>query len=153
MGKSVFETAIGAVVLAVALSFAMFAYSRAGVTTVDGYEVKARFSSVDGLGVGDDVRISGIKVGSVVGESLDPTYFQAVLLLSIDSSVQLPEDTTAAVVSEGLLGGKYVAIDPGGADAVIPSGGEITHTQSAVNLESLLGKFIYGAGDSGGGSQ
>lgn len=146
MRRTVFETLVGAAVLAIAIAFAAFAYTRADTAPPDGYEVVARFSSVDGLDVGDDVRISGIKVGTVIDQSLDPTYFQAVVRMSLDRSVKLPTDTTAAVVSQGLLGGKYVALDPGGAEETIPPGGEIKHTQAAVNLEALLGKFIYGTG-------
>lgn len=146
MGKTLFETLTGAVVLAVAVVFIVFAYTRSNVATVAGYEVTARFSSVDGLSVGDDVRISGIKVGSIVSQELDPVMYRAVVRMSIDPAVSLPEDTTAAVVTEGLLGGKYMALDPGGAEEFIAPGGEITFTQSSINLEGLLGKFIFGAG-------
>ncbi len=150
MGKTLLETLMGAVVLAVAIIFVAFAYSRAGVSTVSGYEVIAKFSAVDGLNVGDDVRISGIKVGSVTGEELDPTFFRAVVRMTIDPDVKLPEDTTAAIISAGLLGGKYVSLDPGGADEIIPPGGEIKMTQSSVNLEGLLGKVIYSISSGGG---
>lgn len=149
MGKSLLETLIGAAVLTVAVIFAVFAYTRSGVGTVVGYEVTARFTTVDGLGVGDDVRISGIKVGSVLDQTLETDFYQAIVRMSIDSAVELTEDTTAAVVSSGLLGGKYIALEPGGAEEVIPPGGEITLTQSSVNLESLLGKVIFSA--AGGG--
>ena len=103
--------------LVVAVIFIVFAYARSDVATVSGYEVTARFTAVDGLRVGDDVRISGIKVGSIIGADLDPEMFDAVLRLSIDPSFELPEDTDAAVSTEGLLGGKYVALEPGGAGA------------------------------------
>ncbi len=157
MGKTLLETLMGAVVLGVAIVFVAFAYSRAGVSSVSGYQVFAKFSSVDGLNVGDDVRISGIKVGTVTDQTLDPDFFRAVVDMTIDPEVKLPEDTTAAVVSAGLLGGKYVSLDPGGADETIPPGGEIKFTQSSVNLEGLLGKVIYnlssgGGNSSGGGS-
>ncbi len=122
------------------------------MSAVSGYEVTARFSAIDGLKLGDDVRISGITVGTVVDQVLDPEYFQAIVHMSIKQSIELPEDTTAAVVSEGLLGGKYVATQPGGTDALIPPGGEITMTQSSVNLEGLLGKVIYNIGGAAKGA-
>ena len=149
MGRSVVETLIGAAVLVVAVVFPADAYTTRNVATVAGYEVFARFSTVDGLKTGDDVRISGIKVGSIVDMSLD----QAVVRISVDPAVELPEDTVAAVASEGLLGGKCRALEPGGADELIFAGGEIKITQSSVNLESLLGKAIYsfGSGGAGGG--
>ncbi len=146
MGRNLVETLIGAAVLVVAVVFIADASNRSNVATVEGYEGFARFSSVEGLKVGDDVRISGIKVGSIIDQSLDPAFFQAVVRLSIEPSVELPEDTTAAVTSEGLLGGKFLALDPGGADELIPPGGEIKITQSTINIEGLIGKFIYGAG-------
>lgn len=153
MGRSVVETLIGAAVLVVAVVFPAYAYTTRNVATVAGYEVFARFSTVDGLKTGDDVRISGIKVGSIVDMSLDPASDQAVVRISVDPAVELPEDTVAAVASEGLLGGKCRALEPGGADELIFAGGEIKITQSSVNLESLLGKAIYsfGSGGAGGG--
>ncbi len=152
MGKTLLETLIGAVVLVVAIAFITMAYTRSDVKTVKGYTVLAQFTAIDGLDVGDDVSISGIKVGSVTDQTLDFDYYRAIVHMSIDPSIELPEDTTAAVVSEGLLGGKYVALEPGGGDELITDGGEITLTQSSVNLESLLGKFIYSGSSSGGGS-
>ncbi|MEE8275105.1 MAG: outer membrane lipid asymmetry maintenance protein MlaD [Alphaproteobacteria bacterium] len=152
MGKTLLETLIGALVLVVAIAFITMAYTRSDVKTVKGYTVLAQFTAIDGLNVGDDVRISGIKVGSVTDQTLDYDYYRAIVHMSIDPAVELPEDTTAAVVSEGLLGGEYVALEPGGDDELIADGGEITLTQSSVNLESLLGKFIYSGSSSGGGS-
>jgi phospholipid/cholesterol/gamma-HCH transport system substrate-binding protein len=137
---------MGAVVLLVAAFFLAFAYTRGNVAAVEGYPIKATFTAVDGLDVGDDVRISGIRVGSVVAQTLEPEFFRAVVTLSIDSAVTLPEDTAAMIASDGLLGGKYVSLQPGGLDEVLPPGGVITLTQPSVNHESLLGKFIYNAG-------
>ena len=108
MGRNLVETLIGAAVLVVAVVFIAYASNRSNVATVEGYEGFARFSSVEGLKVGDDVRISGIKVGSIIDQSLDPGFFQAVVRMSIEPSVELPEDITVAVTSEGLLGGKFI---------------------------------------------
>ena len=151
MQRNVVETLIGAIVLGVAITFIFFAYNRAGVEDIAGYEVKARFTSVEGLKVGDDVRISGIKVGSVMAQTLDPEYFQAIVSMSIENSVELPEDTDAAIASEGLLGGKYIAVNPGGAEEMLGAGDEITLTQPSVNLETLLGKAIFALSGADGG--
>ncbi len=146
MRKTVFETIAGALVIAVEPGGMTFVYDRTSAGDATGFEVFARFSTVDGLSIDDDVRVSAIKIGAVVDQTLDPAFFQAVVHRGIDPGVALPEDTSAAVVSQGLLGGKYVAIEPGGMDELIPDGGEIKLTQSAVSLESLLGKVIYNAG-------
>src|SRR5512145_2561376 len=119
MSRSIVETLMGACVLAVAIAFVVFAYSRTTVATVSGYGVTAKFNRLDGLARGADVRISGIKVGSVLDMSLDPVTFQAVTRLSIDPAYKLPVDSSISIVSDGLLGGKYASIEPGGADEVI----------------------------------
>ena len=139
---------MGAVVLLVAAFFLVFAYTRGNVAPVEGYTVTALFTAIDGLDVGDDVRVSGIRVGSVTGQTLEPEFYRAVVTMSIDPGVQLPADTSAAVASNGLLGGKYVALEPGGLEELLKPGDEITYTQPSVNLESLLGKFIYNAASS-----
>jgi phospholipid/cholesterol/gamma-HCH transport system substrate-binding protein len=137
------ETVMGGVVLLVAAFFLVFAYTRGNLAAVEGYAISARFSAIDGLKIGDDVRISGIRVGSVVGQTLEPEYYRAVVAMSIDPGVTLPEDSAAMIASDGLLGGKYVAIQPGAMEETLPPGGEITMTQPSVNLETLLGKLIY----------
>ena len=146
MRKTVFETIVGALVIAVAVGFMTFVYDRTSAGDATGFEVFARFSTVDGLSIGDDVPVSAIKIGTVVDQTLDPAYFRAVVHRGIDPGVALPEDTSAAVVSQRLVGGKYVATEPGGMDEIIPGGSEIKLARSAVNLESLLCKFIYNAG-------
>ena len=84
-----------------------------------------------------------MRVGSVVSQRIDPQSFLAVLTLSVDPSLRLPSDTSAEITSEGLLGGKYVALVPGGSDRMLRDGGEIEITQSSISLESLLGRFIF----------
>ena len=145
MRRSIVETLMGAVVLAVAIAFLVFAYTRSSVATVEGYEVTARFTRIDGLLRGSDVRVGGIKVGSIIEQNLDPTTYQAVVRLSLSDDLILPTDSTAAVVSDGLLGGKYLNIEPGGADDMIEPGGEILYTQSSIMLEQLIGKFAFGS--------
>lgn len=143
MNRNAVETVMGAVVVVVAAVFLFFAYTTSQVSSVHGYELKAKFRSADGLKDGGDVRISGIKVGSIVGQALDPKTFQAVVTLSIDPSIKLSTDSVAQVTSSGLLGDKYISIEPGNEDETIPPGGTITYTQAAMSLENLIGQVIY----------
>ena len=145
MRGNVIETVMGAVVILVAALFLVFAYNTSRERTVSGYQVAADFQRVDGIREGGDVRISGIKVGSVVSERLDPKTFLADIRISLDPSIKLPEDTVAEIVSAGLLGDKYVSLVPGGSDKVIPPGGKIKYTQSSVTLENLIGQMIFSA--------
>jgi phospholipid/cholesterol/gamma-HCH transport system substrate-binding protein len=134
---------LGAVVLIVAIGFLLFAYNTSQVKQDGGYELIARFDKVDGLERGSDVRISGIKVGTVLDQTLDPETYRAEVRFSLREDIQLPADTSAAVVSNGLLGGKYLALVPGGDIEMLEPGGEVTLTQSAVNLEDLIGHMIF----------
>jgi phospholipid/cholesterol/gamma-HCH transport system substrate-binding protein len=143
MRGNVIETVMGAVVLAVAAFFLFFAYSTAHVRAVSGYQVTAQFERIDGIREGSDVRISGVKVGTVMSESLDPKTFLATLRMSIDPTYQLPDDTVAEVLSAGLLGDKYMALVPGGSEKMIPPGGRITYTQAPISLENLIGQMIF----------
>jgi phospholipid/cholesterol/gamma-HCH transport system substrate-binding protein len=137
------EAVMGAVVLIVAAVFLVFAYDTSQVRAVSGYSLKADFQRIDGINAGGDVRISGIKVGSVTSESLDPKTYLATVKMSIDPKVQLPDDTVAEIVSAGLLGDKYVSLVPGGSDKMIPAGGTIKYTQASVSLENLIGQTIF----------
>lgn len=143
MRRNAVETIMGAVVLAVAAFFLVFAYTRAQVAYVKGYVLVAKFDRIDGIEDGSDVRLSGIKVGTVVSQTLDPDTYLAVLHLSIDPRIKLPADTIAKVTSDGLLGGKYLALDPGGEERILQPGEEIVYTQSAINLEELVGRYIF----------
>ena len=150
MTRNILETLLGAVVLIVAVGFLAFAYNSSQIQQTDGYELIARFDKVDGLEPGSDVRISGIKVGSVLDQTLDPETYRAEVRFSLREDVRLPADTSAAVVSNGLLGGKYLALVPGGDIEMLEDGDEVTLTQSAVNLEDLIGHMIF---SQGGGEQ
>ncbi|RIK93145.1 MAG: outer membrane lipid asymmetry maintenance protein MlaD [Proteobacteria bacterium] len=141
MRHNLVETLMGAVVLAAAGFFLAFAYTNADIRAINGYELRARFERIDGLPLGADVRLSGIKVGSVVGQELDKNTYQAIVRLSIDPSVRLPEDTFAKITSEGLLGDSYLALSPGASDVMLEPGDEIVDTQGAVDLLGLLSKF------------
>ncbi len=150
MSRNLLETLLGAVVLIVAVGFLVFAYRSSQVQQSGGYQLVARFDKVDGLEAGSDVRISGIKVGTVLDQALDPETYRAEVRFSLREDVRLPADTSAAVVSNGLLGGKYLALVPGGDIEMLEPGDEVTLTQSAVNLEDLIGHMIF---SQGGGEQ
>lgn len=143
MGRNLIETIMGAVVLAVAAFFLAFAYSHADLKQVSGYEITAQFASIGGLENGADVRINGIKVGTVAGHALDPKTFNAVVRLTILPEIQLPKDTTATIASEGLLGGKFLKLEPGRAAERIADGGAITRTKDFKSIEEMVGQLIF----------
>jgi phospholipid/cholesterol/gamma-HCH transport system substrate-binding protein len=139
--RSTLEIVVGGVVLAFLAMVFAFAYGGPTLTPVSGYTLRAGFSKVDGLGEGDDVRLSGIKVGSVERESLD-NGFRAVLTLRIDEGVRIPADSSAAIHTDGLFGSKFVVLDPGGDTAMLKDGDEIQYTQDAVIVSDLLEMII-----------
>jgi phospholipid/cholesterol/gamma-HCH transport system substrate-binding protein len=143
MRRNVVETLIGAVVLLVAIGFFTFAYSRAEIGTVAGYPVEAEFTAVGSLSPGADVRISGIKVGSVVRQELDPETYMARVTMSIADEIRLSSDTTAAINMDGLLGGPYVMLDPGGEEEMIEPGGMILFTQAAPDIIGLVTQLVF----------
>ena len=141
--RSITEVVIGAVVLLVAAGFLAYAIANSGRSAAAGYTLYARFDHIDGLGVGNDVRLAGVKIGSVSQERIDPQTFQAVVGFSVRDDIKLPKDTAAIITSESLLGGKYLSLQPGGDEAILQSGQMVTITQGSVSLEELLGKFIF----------
>ena len=150
MKNNTVETLIGAIVVAVAAAFLFFAYTGSGAGSVSGYEITAKFSSADGITSGTDIRLHGIKIGTVSALTLDPKTFYAIAHLSISNSVQIPDDSAVKITSSGLLGSSYVAIQPGGSDANIKPGGELTNTQGSVDLMGLIGRAVMGGGSGGG---
>jgi phospholipid/cholesterol/gamma-HCH transport system substrate-binding protein len=143
-GRGFAEIAAGALVLVAAVLFLAYAVTNSGRSGGgSGLVLTARFDRIDGLAAGADVRIAGVKVGSVTAQRIDPQTFLAVLTMNVDSGLRLPDDSSAEITSEGLLGGKYVALVPGGSNRNLVTGGEVKITQSAVSLESLLGRFIF----------
>ncbi|MCX7337846.1 MAG: outer membrane lipid asymmetry maintenance protein MlaD [Alphaproteobacteria bacterium] len=142
MRNNLVESVMGAIVLLIAGSFLYFVYSSQGVSST-GYIVTARFDRIDGLNIGSDVKISGVKVGTVHDMEIDPQTYQAKVGLQIKRGLNLPGDSSAEIVSESLMGGKYVALVPGGGTEMIPENGMIPYTQSSVNLESLISKFLF----------
>ncbi len=139
------ETVTGAVVILLAAGFLAYAVAHSGRSVGAGYPLRAVFDSIDGIGPGSDVKMAGVKVGSVTATGIDPKSFQATVALTVENAIKLPKDSSAAIVSEGLLGGKYISLQPGGDLQDIPPGGQITITQSSINIEQLLGKFVFSA--------
>lgn len=146
MANNAAEALIGAVVLAAAGGFLAYAARTAdlGLSRGDSYELTAAFRKAEGLVVGGDVRVAGVKVGTISNLSLDNATFRAVARMAIDKDVKLPEDSDAAIAVEGLLGGAYVAITPGSSDFMLEPGAEVVYTQGSVNLLDLVGRAISG---------
>jgi len=151
MQNSTVETLIGAAVIAVAVLFLVFAYSSSGVGAISGYDVTARFDKANGVNVGSDVRLSGIKVGTVEKVALDPKTYNAVVTLALDNSVRLPDDSSVRITSDGLMGNQYLSIEPGASNQMIKPGGQIENTQGSIDLIGLLGKTVFSPGTGGGG--
>jgi phospholipid/cholesterol/gamma-HCH transport system substrate-binding protein len=143
--RSIAEVLTGAIVLLVAAGFLAYAVAHSGRSAAGGYTLYARFDHVDGLPVGADVRLAGVKVGSVTSETIDPKTYLAMVAFTVRPDLQLPKDTSASITAEGLLGSDYLALSPGGDETMLQPGQTITITQSSVNLEELLGKFIFSA--------
>jgi phospholipid/cholesterol/gamma-HCH transport system substrate-binding protein len=149
---SAVEITTGAFVLLVAGGFLVYALASTGQNLGGGgYPLNAVFDHVDGLSTGADVRIAGVKVGSVDSIRLDRKTYQADVGFTVQKDVSLTTDSSATVSTDGLLGGKYVALASGGEDGKLKPGGTITITQGSVNLEALIGKYIFGSTGSKGG--
>lgn len=152
MKNTTVETAIGALVILIAAGFFVFAYSTSGAgTATGGYRLTAEFDNVAGVNTGTDVRLAGIKIGTVVSQTLNPENYQAVVTMTIDPTVKLTDDTTAKVTSEGLLGSNFIALDPGGSDILLAEGGQITNTQGAVDIWTLISAAMFDSGKGKGG--
>jgi phospholipid/cholesterol/gamma-HCH transport system substrate-binding protein len=146
MASNAAETLIGAVVLAAAGGFLFYAANTADVgVTGPGYELVAKFRKAEGIDVGGDVRIAGVKVGSISGMELDAKTYFATVTFVINDEVKVPEDSLAKITSASLLGDSYIAIDPGAADLMLEPGEELSFTQSSVSVGDLIGKFVRGA--------
>ena len=142
------EIMVGGVVLAAAIGFALYAGQAAGLTGArDTYALQASFRSLEGIDVGTDLRLAGVKIGKVTGVALNPMTYRADTVVSIDDGIEIPDDSALVVSSEGLLGGNYMEIVPGGSPFYFSDGDMISDTQGAVSLISLLLKFVSGQGD------
>ena len=150
MAHDTTEVLTGAAVLALALGFAAYVAQGAGVSTSSrNYELTASFRSVEGISVGTDVRLAGVKVGTVTRLQLDPSTFYADATISVRDDILLPNDSSILISSEGLLGGSFVELSPGGSPDNFAPGEEIEDTQGAVSVVSLLMKFVSGDETSG----
>ncbi len=147
MKRSLVETILGAIVLLAAGMFLLYSIKTADIADTDGYKIMAEFSSVGGLKPGDIVQISGVKVGTVSQIELMPETYLARVHMNIRSEYKMPTDTAALITSEGLLGGQYMALEPGADEEMIAPGGTIQYTQAPQNLEQLLGQFIFSMQD------
>ncbi|MEO1240093.1 MAG: outer membrane lipid asymmetry maintenance protein MlaD [Pseudomonadota bacterium] len=149
MAESTTEVVAGGLVLAAAAGFLVYAtqfadFAGSGSGT---YELSASFRSVEGVGIGTDVRLGGVKVGTVTALDLNPETFRAETKIAIDDAIILPDDTSVLISSEGLLGGSFVELLPGGSPFNIEAGGEILDTQSSVSLIQLLLRFVSGTSE------
>lgn len=143
MSENTTEVIVGAVVLAAALGFLAYAGEMTGFGgTSDSYELHASFRSVEGISVGTDVRLAGVKVGRITSLDLNPQTYFADATIAVKNGIELPDDSSILISSEGLLGGNYVELVPGGSPDNIQPGGEIEDTQGAVSLVTLLMKFV-----------
>ncbi|MEM6620225.1 MAG: outer membrane lipid asymmetry maintenance protein MlaD [Pseudomonadota bacterium] len=146
MANSAAEVVIGGVVLAAAVGFLAYGASTAGLSgPADSYAVSASFRSAEGVSLGTDVRLAGVKIGTVTGLELNATTFRAEATMAVDRGIELPDDSQVVIASEGLLGGNFVEIVPGGSEFNVEDGGELLDTQGAVSLISLLLKFVSGS--------
>ncbi len=153
MRRNVIETVMGGVVLIVAAMFVGIAFQSGTVSAPGGYQITAEFDDASGLGPGSEVRMSGVRIGTVHSQELDPDTYFAVVTLNISESIKLPSDTSARIIADGLLGSNFIALEPGGDEEMIPAGGEITFTQGSINVVDLLGRFIFSAAEVGGGKK
>jgi phospholipid/cholesterol/gamma-HCH transport system substrate-binding protein len=139
------ETLTGLAVAVTAAIFLVYALRTTGSASISGsgYRLTAEFENIEGVNVGTDVRLAGIKIGSVVDQKLNPESYQAQISMVIDTAISLSEDTTAKITSEGLLGGKFVSLEPGGSDVKLADGAMISYTQSAVDIWSLISQAMF----------
>jgi len=145
MRNNIFEILVGTFVLVCAICFFTFSLKKSNISTSESYEIYAEFDNTEGVGAGSDIKISGVKIGTIVEQKLNNKNYRATLKLNIYQNIKLPKDSSAKIASSGLLGGKYLSIEPGAEDDLLQNGDEIGFTQSSLSLEDMLGKFIFGS--------
>lgn len=143
MRNNLVEAIMGAVVITVAGFFLYFAYSSSHSNLQGGYLLYAKFDRIDGLNVGSDVKLSGVKVGTIQSLEIDSQTYQAKVSILLRQDIKLPDDSSAEVASESLLGGKYIALLPGGSEQFIAEKQYIPYTQSSISFESLISKYLF----------
>ena len=145
MSENKAEVALGAVVLAIAIGFVVYVSQSTGLTMGgDSYQIRAGFRTAEGISVGTDVRLAGVKIGAVQDLSLNSETYRAEAVLAIQNDVLIPDDSALTITSEGLLGGHFVEVMPGASFDYLADGGEIIDTQGSVSLVTLLMKFVSG---------
>ena len=147
MQRNTLETVMGAIVLLAAAGFVTLAYEAADIKGNGGYEIIAEFGSTGGLSVGDDVRISGIKVGRITEQSLDPITYSARIAMAIAPDIEIPADSSARLTAASLLGGNYLELMPGAEDEMLAAGAVIYDTRDPVSISDLLGKMVFSSGN------
>ena len=147
MQRNTLETVMGAIVLLAAAGFVTLAYEAADIKGNGGYEIIAEFGSTGGLSVGDDVRISGIKVGRITEQSLDPITYSARIAMAIAPDIEIPADSSARITAASLLGGNYLDLMPGAEDEMLAAGAVIYDTRDPVSISDLLGKMVFSSGN------
>lgn len=150
MRRNIIETVMGAIVLVVAIGFVVTVFQSTGTAKIAGYRVVVEFDDASGVTAGTDVRMAGVKIGTVESQALDPDTYFATVVMNIQDGILLPNDTSARVIPDGLLGGNFVALEPGAEEDMIGDGGSVQYSQGAVNVVDLLGRFIFSAADSAG---
>lgn len=141
---SLFETLLGAFILILSVFLLGYSYMKTSYAgSQDGYTIIAKFSRVDGMSIGADVRISGVKVGKIQDLVLDSKTYLAQAVLKINKDIKIPKDSSAEIVGEGLLGAKYLSISVGNSDVLLKEGERITNTQGSMTIESLISKFMF----------
>lgn len=154
MTSSTTEILVGGAVLAAAIGFAVYAGQATGLARSNaGYQLTASFRSLEGVTVGTDVRLAGVRIGTVTGVELNPETYRADTRFTVANGILIPDDSAIAVASEGLLGGNFIEIVPGGSPSHFDPGDEITDTQGAVSLISLLLKFVTASPSGSGAGQ
>ena len=143
MRSNTFETFIGAIVIILAISFLFYSFSITDNNAEGTYKIKATFNRIDGIQIGSDVRLSGIKIGSVAKSSLNQTTYEADLVLIIDNSIFIPDDSSAKITMDGLLGSNYISIEPGGSDIYLTENDYLLYTQGSIDLIGLVGEALF----------
>lgn len=143
MNKKPVETIMGLVVLVIAILFLAFAYRVSDLQVVQGYSLHAEFMKVGGLSIGSDVRINGIKVGTVTAQKLNNEDYLATVTLSISSDIKLPKDSIISIVSDGLMGDKFIKIEPGNSAELLKDGDSFSKVKDFKTIEDMVGEIIF----------
>ena len=138
-----FDFIIGTFVILCAGLFFLNSFKSTKVSDSDGYFLIAKFDNINGISGGSDVKISGVKIGTVIDQFIDEKTFRATIKFSINDKIKLPSDSSAKIVSDGLLGSKFLEINPGSQEDLLNEGDELIFTQSSVNFEDLLARFMF----------